>query len=295
MISSLVLQTVDIRPETFLLIAAQYLMFVCFRDAVLSVGDELVNINGKRLRGVSVEVARQILRSAGRSAEAVVARSEVSAPDTGEDGERIVLWSGDSGHLGNYSTVISVGAGGEQPRSVVSSVDTPHITRHCIQLTSSPLVTSTPPKPVRKISSVTSSSTVTSISDPDAGASSLSPPSSSFCTLPRKHRQSSSSSQTFLTVTFEKGQGKKSLGFSIVGGRDSAKGNIGIFVKTVLAEGQAADGGKLMEGDEILSVNGQTLTGLSHNEAISVFKRIRTGEVVLQIVRRPLTRITRSG
>ena len=66
-------------------------------------------------------------------------------------------------------------------------------------------------------------------------------------------------------------------------------------MKTVLAEGQAADGGKLMEGDEILSVNGQTLTGLSHNEAISVFKRIRTGEVVLQIVRRPLTRITRSG
>ena len=51
-----------------------------------------------------------------------------------------------------------------------------------------------------------------------------------------------------------------------MGGRDSAKGNIGIFVKTVLSEGQAADDGKLMEGDEILSVNGQTLHGLSHNE-----------------------------
>ena len=60
-----------------------------------------------------------------------------------------------------------------------------------------------------------------------------------------------------------------------MGGRDSAKGNIGIFVKTVLSEGQAADDGKLMEGDEILSVNGQTLHGLSHNEAIAVFKRIR--------------------
>lgn len=47
-------------------------------------------------------------------------------------------------------------------------------------------------------------------------------------------------------------------------------------------------------GDEILSVNGQTLHGLSHNEAISVFKRIRSGGVSLQVVRRPASR-ARSG
>ena len=29
------------------------------------------------------------------------------------------------------------------------------------------------------------------------------------------------------------------------------------------------------KGDEILAVNGQPLHGLSHNEAIAVFKRIR--------------------
>merc|ERR1712115_477500 len=106
--------------------------------------------------------------------------------------------------------------------------------------------------------------------------------------------RNSSASQNFHTVVFEKGHGKKSLGFSIVGGRDSAKGNIGIFVKTILSEGQAADDGKLMEGDEILSVNGQTLHGLSHNESISVFKRIRSGSVSLQVVRRPASR-ARSG
>ena len=260
-----------------------------FRDGVLTVGDELVNINGKRLRGVSVDSARHILSTCGRSAEAVVARTEADTSSLRSE-DSLVLWT--EAGAGNYSTVITVG-GAAEGRSVVTGVDTPHITRHCIQLTapssSGPVtkLSPPPPKPARKSSSVTSSS----MSEPSE-PSSVS--SSSYCTLPRKHR-GGAASQTFFTVNFEKGPGKKSLGFSIVGGRDSAKGNIGIFVKTVLGEGQAADDGKLSEGDEILSVNGQTLTGLSHNEAISVFKRIRSGGVSLQVVRRPMTRLSRSG
>ena len=39
-------------------------------------------------------------------------------------------------------------------------------------------------------------------------------------------------------------------------------------------------------GDEILAVNGEVLHGLSHEEAISIFKRIKAGPVVLQIGRR---------
>ena len=39
-------------------------------------------------------------------------------------------------------------------------------------------------------------------------------------------------------------------------------------------------------GDEILSVNGMSVQGMSHGEAISIFKNIKTGPVTLLLTRR---------
>lgn len=39
-------------------------------------------------------------------------------------------------------------------------------------------------------------------------------------------------------------------------------------------------------GDEILSVNGKPLQGVSHQQAIDVFKSIKTGDVIILVGRR---------
>ena len=114
--------------------------------------------------------------------------------------------------------------------------------------------------------------------------------SQNFCTIPRKRNGLNTLQHhhpySFHTVVFEKGPGRKTLGFTIVGGNDSPRGALGIFVKRILENGQASDCGNLFEGDEILAVNGSVCHDLAHQEAVKMFKSIRQGKIVLNISRR---------
>jgi len=258
------------------------------RDGRFKVGDELVNVNGRRLRGCSLETVLDILRDPSPELDMVIARDfnpdglqqpppsaqhvmVIAVPDTSAGVSTRQDAEGPDDSLELPTTPSEVYDASEtedlqRPESVLSAVSG------------------------FSVSSIQSASSVRELlrrrGDQRSGAR------SSGSVTPRRPKSLATS---LLTIHFEKGAGKKSLGFSIVGGRDSPKGNMGIFVKTVFPNGQAAEDGKLMEGDEILAVNGESMQSLSHAEAVDVFKSVRTGQVVLYVARRDNTPRRRSA
>lgn len=83
------------------------------------------------------------------------------------------------------------------------------------------------------------------------------------------------------TIILERGP--DGLGFSIVGGHNSPHGDLPIYVKSVFVKGAAADNGELHRGDQILSVNGTSLEGVTHEEAVNILKNAR-GKVTLAVL-----------
>ncbi|XP_027894219.1 multiple PDZ domain protein isoform X6 [Xiphophorus couchianus] len=85
----------------------------------------------------------------------------------------------------------------------------------------------------------------------------------------------------YKTITLERGP--DGLGFSIVGGHGSPHGDLPIYVKTVFGKGAAAEDGRLKRGDQIIAVNGQSLDGVTHEEAVGILKRTK-GTVTLTVL-----------
>ncbi|XP_050462019.1 partitioning defective 3 homolog [Cataglyphis hispanica] len=227
------------------------------KEGTLKIGDEILIVNGKRLRGLSMAEARKILGNGSGPGDVDIVVSRYSSVDqlakrlkessvdyenvSMEDGYGVIVESSPSSHFRKHQTRCHRDRKDESNRSISSD----------------------------KFATNMDSTFAQNISK--------------FCTLPRRPRNTVS---TFLTVLFEKGTGKKSLGFTIVGGRDSPKGSIGIFIKSVLPGGQAAEDGRLRAGDEILAVNGQVCHDLTHREAVQLFRNIKSGPIALHLCRR---------
>lgn len=170
------------------------------KEGTLKIGDEILIVNGKRLRGLSMAEARKILGNGSGPGDVDIVISRYSDVDqlakklkessvdyenvSMEDGHGVIVENSPSSHFRKHQTRCHRDRKDESNRSISSDKFATNVDNTFTQNISK------------------------------------------FCTLPRRPRNTVS---TFLTVLFEKGTGKKSLGFTIVGGRDSPKGSIGIY------------------------------------------------------------------
>ncbi|XP_064191687.1 afadin-like isoform X3 [Anguilla rostrata] len=85
-----------------------------------------------------------------------------------------------------------------------------------------------------------------------------------------------------VTVTLKKNKG---MGLSIVAAKGAGQEKLGIYIKSVVKGGVADLDGRLAAGDQLLSVDGKTLVGLSQERAAELMTR--TGSVVtLEVAKR---------
>ncbi|XP_043827834.1 tyrosine-protein phosphatase non-receptor type 13 isoform X5 [Dromiciops gliroides] len=69
-----------------------------------------------------------------------------------------------------------------------------------------------------------------------------------------------------------------SLGISVTGGVNTNVRHGGIYVKAVIPKGAAESDGRIQKGDRVLSVNGVSLEGTTHKQAVETLRN--TGQVV---------------
>ncbi|XP_029661555.1 uncharacterized protein LOC115234536 isoform X1 [Formica exsecta] len=224
------------------------------RSKQFCLGDEIVRVCGRRIRGMSMAEARNALRSCVGTVELQVAREPKKIGDTWGDVLTRTRSDPDSWISKSQKTEF-------QPAFRASSSTNAGASLAVDETTTT----------IRKITGMKKFQIVRKRS---AEAPTV--------------QRGSSLAMDLLTVVLIKGAPKK-LGFSIVGGVDSNKGRMGIFVKDIMPDGQAAEEGTLRAGDEILAINGSSLDGLTHAKALQMFKNTKAGNLILHVARRDPT------